>query len=111
MPFPLWWTRLIPFGRRSEIDGGGTASARQVNHIEPAGFIGDVEGLTVRGDPDVLGDPADVKPPRRFQCGCIHFDDDAGPPAGHVDPAPGRMHGELRATEGNRRRTQRRALE
>src|SRR5436189_1253584 len=21
MPFPLWWTRLIPFGRRSEIDG------------------------------------------------------------------------------------------
>ena len=21
MPFPLWWLRLIPFGRRSEIDG------------------------------------------------------------------------------------------
>lgn len=21
MPFPLWWFRLIPFGRRSEIDG------------------------------------------------------------------------------------------
>jgi putative endonuclease len=21
MPFPLWWVRLIPFGRRSEIDG------------------------------------------------------------------------------------------
>jgi putative endonuclease len=21
MPFPLWWNRLLPFGRRSEIDG------------------------------------------------------------------------------------------
>jgi putative endonuclease len=21
MPFPLWWFRLLPFGRRSEIDG------------------------------------------------------------------------------------------
>jgi putative endonuclease len=23
MPFPLWWYRLVPFGRRSEIDGAG----------------------------------------------------------------------------------------
>jgi putative endonuclease len=21
MPFPFWWTRLVPFGRRSEIEG------------------------------------------------------------------------------------------
>ena len=47
MPFPLWWYRLIPFGRRSEIDGA--------SYLRGLGFRVIASGYRIRaGEVDLI---------------------------------------------------------